>query len=137
MTRRHLQELTRLRLREAKLLLNNKNYSGAYYLAGYSIECALKACIAKKIRKGEIPDKVFINDCYTHKLTELVRLAGLESYRQTFEKKDISFSVNWAIVKDWNETSRYKIYTAIQATELYNSIISRKGGVLPWIRLYW
>jgi AbiV family abortive infection protein len=137
MTRRHLQELTRLRLREARLLLKNKNYSGAYYLAGYSIECALKACIARKIRKSDIPDKNFLNDFYKHDLKVLVKLAGLEGLRQKLEKINTDFSINWAIVKDWDTISRYNTYTEIQATELYNSIISRKGGVLPWIRKYW
>jgi AbiV family abortive infection protein len=137
MTRRLLQELTRLRIREAKLLLKTKNYSGAYYLAGYSIECALKACIARKIKKGEIPEKNFLNDFYKHDLKVLVRLADLESNRQKLETTNTEFSVNWAIVKDWDTVSRYKTYTEIQASELYNAIKSRKGGVLPWIMLHW
>lgn len=57
MNRKHLHQLTKSRLKEAKLLLDNDYYSGAYYLAGYSIEFALKACISKKIRQSEIPDK--------------------------------------------------------------------------------
>jgi HEPN domain-containing protein len=137
MTRSQLQELTRIRLREAKLLLNSKNYSGAYYLAGYSVECALKACIAKKIRKSGIPDKSFIYNFFQHDLRVLVKLAGLEGLRQKLEKINTDFSVNWGIVKDWDSISRYNVYTEIQATELYNSIISRKGGILPWIRKHW
>lgn len=137
MTRRHLQELTRLRLREAKTLLKSDNYSGAYYLAGYSIECALKACIARKIKKSEIPDKGFINNCYQHDLKALVKLADLESDRKKLEERNSDFAVNWALIKDWNTISRYQIFTKTQALELYNSITTRKGGVLPWIRLHW
>jgi hypothetical protein len=37
------QKLATIRLAEEKILLRNKQYAGAYYLAGYSIECALKA----------------------------------------------------------------------------------------------
>ena len=32
----------KLRLREAKLLLDAKDWDGAYYLAGYAVEFALK-----------------------------------------------------------------------------------------------
>ncbi len=137
MTRNNLQQLTRLRLGEAKLLLDNQNYSGAYYLSGYSIEYALKACISRKIRQSEIPDKKFINDCYTHNLKDLVKLAGLEGDRTTLERSNANFASNWAIVKDWNESARYKTFNQVQATELYSSITSQSGGILSWIRQYW
>ncbi|MDQ2751547.1 MAG: HEPN domain-containing protein [Bacteroidota bacterium] len=137
MTRKNLKQLTLLRLREAKLLLDNQSYSGAYYLSGYSIEYALKACISRKIHASEIPDKKFISDCYTHNLKDLVKLAGLENDRATLERSSVNFASNWAIVKDWNEVARYKTFTHIQATELYTSITSRSGGILSWIRQYW
>jgi HEPN domain-containing protein len=47
MNRADLQQLAELRITEAKVLLDNGFYAGAYYLAGYAVECALKACIAK------------------------------------------------------------------------------------------
>lgn len=137
MTRDHLKQLTRLRLREARLLLNNNNYSGAYYLIGYSVECSLKACISRRMRQNEIPDKKLINECYTHNLKDLVRLANLEPQRLALEIANANFAANWAIVKDWNETSRYKTFTQIEAQELYNSITTRSGGILQWIRQYW
>ena len=118
-------------------MLSNGNYSGAYYLCGYAVECALKSCISKKINQSEIPDKKFINDCYTHNLKDLVKLAGLENARNVLERNDANFAASWAITKDWNETGRYNIFTQIQAQELYNSITSRRGGILSWIRLYW
>jgi HEPN domain-containing protein len=137
MNRRQLQQLSRIRIRETRTLLNNGNFSGAYYLAGYSIECAIKACISRSIRQSEIPDKKFIQDCYTHNLRDLVRLAGLENYRATLERTNTNFAANWAIVKEWKETSRYLTFTQTQARELYNSITSRNGGILRWIRQYW
>jgi HEPN domain-containing protein len=45
--RNGLQDLSKVRLKEATALLNLRMYDGAYYLAGYAVECALKACIAK------------------------------------------------------------------------------------------
>ena len=57
MDRKDLQTLSRVRLKEATSLLNLGFYDGAYYLAGYAVECALKACIAKGTRRYEFPDK--------------------------------------------------------------------------------
>jgi uncharacterized protein with von Willebrand factor type A (vWA) domain len=62
------QQLARLRLDEAKLLARENQASGAYYLGGYAIECALKARIAKQFRANEIPDRALVNRVYTHDL---------------------------------------------------------------------
>jgi HEPN domain-containing protein len=51
MNRTDLQQLAELRIKEARILLDGDSYSGAYYLAGYAIECALKACIAKRTKE--------------------------------------------------------------------------------------
>nr|WP_232251424.1 hypothetical protein [Oscillatoria acuminata] len=45
-----------MRLKELEVLLNHRQYSGAYYLSVYVIECALKACITRKTRKFDYPD---------------------------------------------------------------------------------
>jgi len=39
--RKKLQNLAKLRLQDAKALLGRRRWSGAYYLCGYVIECAL------------------------------------------------------------------------------------------------
>lgn len=57
MDRKGLQELSNVRLKEAKALLKVGMADGAYYLAGYAVECALKACIAKETRRYDFPDK--------------------------------------------------------------------------------
>jgi HEPN domain-containing protein len=46
MHRNDLMRLSRLRIREARVLLEAGEFPGAYYLAGYAVECALKACVA-------------------------------------------------------------------------------------------
>src|SRR5882762_8203261 len=68
------QQLAESRLAEARLLLANGLPSGAYYLAGYAIECALKAIIAADFRATEIPDPKYVRDIYTHDLSALFRL---------------------------------------------------------------
>jgi HEPN domain-containing protein len=56
-TRKELEALSRIRLREAEALARLGMSDGAYYLAGYCVECALKACIAKATQRQEFPDK--------------------------------------------------------------------------------
>jgi len=47
-------------------------------LAGYALECTLKADIAKQVKQFDFPDKKLANDSYTHKLTDLVITTGLK-----------------------------------------------------------
>lgn len=74
------KKLSEFRLEEAKILYKEKKFSGAYYLAGYSIELALKAAICKKFKSGTIPDKKFVNDLYTNDLEKLMALSSLKSH---------------------------------------------------------
>jgi hypothetical protein len=73
MNRNDLQKLAKIRVKDAKVLLDNGRFEGAYYLLGYSVECALKACIAKQINRHEFPDKELAQKVYTHKLSELLK----------------------------------------------------------------
>ena len=131
MKKRLLELLVTERLKEGKLLLDKRCFSGAYYLSGYVVECSLKACIAKQINLHEIPDKSFVNEFYVHDLNRLIKLADLEEYRKKEKKDNKDFQENWSIVKDWNESARYKEWTEVEATELYKAIVNQKGGVLP------
>jgi HEPN domain len=63
--RKDFQELAKVRLKEANALFRLGLYDGAYYLAGYAVECALKACIAKGTRRYEFPDKKRVEDSYS------------------------------------------------------------------------
>ncbi len=47
--KRRLQKLAEIRLKDAQALLGRKRWFGAYYLSGYAIECALKACLLKHL----------------------------------------------------------------------------------------
>jgi hypothetical protein len=47
MNRNHFRQLAEVRIEEALVLFAQGLYDGAYYLAGYAVECGLKACIAK------------------------------------------------------------------------------------------
>jgi HEPN domain-containing protein len=137
MNRADLQKLPRIRLREAKILLDNGCYEGAYYLAGYAVECALKACITKQIQKYDFPEKKLVNDIYTHNLNRLMELAGLKSDYDG-RKADTEFENNWTTVKDWDEGKRYEYgMTAAKAKDYYLAVVNRQNGIMPWIRKWW
>ncbi len=77
MKRQDFQELATIRLKEARVLLEARCWEGAYYLGGYVVECALKACIAKQTEQYDFPDKKRVNDSHTHDLQELIRVGQL------------------------------------------------------------
>lgn len=137
MDRYDFQNLARIRTREARALIKQKHYNGAYYLLGYSIECGLKACIAKKTKKYEFPDKKAVIKSYTHKLQELIEAAGLSSKLALEIQNDKVFGVNWATIKDWSEESRYEVHDDKKTKDMYLAVSDRKHGVLKWIRQYW
>jgi len=126
-----------MRRREALALLKKGLFSGCYYLSGYVVECGLKACIAKKVRKHEFPDKETVNQSYTHNLVQLLGIAGLEIKFKEKALRSKQFEVNWSTIKDWSENSRYEVINEKKAKDMYKALINRKDGVLQWIKLYW
>lgn len=137
MNRNDLRMLALTRLREAKVLLANGEYSGAYYLAGYVVECALKACIAKHTKRHDFPDKKRADKSWTHLLNDLVGLAGLTDSLNIETQADPAFSRNWANVVRWKEDSRYAINGEPEAVDLIKAISDRRHGVLRWLRQHW
>src|SRR6185503_16460235 len=106
--RSDLQTLSELRLGDAQALLEAGRLEGAYYLLGYAVECALKSCIAKRIREFDFPDKRLANECYVYDLSKLVTVAGLKTRLEQEEKRSEAFALNWWMVKQWSEDARYE-----------------------------
>ena len=139
MNRTDLQQLAEDRTIDAKALLDAGRWSGAYYLAGYSVECALKACIAKQTSLHDFPDKSFAQEVFTHDLMKLVDLAGLKLQLQldTTPVANPKLGVNWQLAKKWNEKSRYDQMPQTIAERLFEAVTDPTNGVLPWIKLFW
>lgn len=136
-TRSDLRALARLRIKEAKILVKNKSYSGSYYLAGYGVECALKACIAKKTRRSEFPDLETVKRSYQHIPEGLVSAAGLKIDLENKISQDRHFAARWAIVAQWKPESRYEIKSQREAEGFLEAITDGGKGVLRWIEQYW
>lgn len=137
MDRYHFQRLAGLRLQEARVLLRNGKFEGCYYLSGYAVECALKACICKLTRRYDFPDRDFARAVYVHNLTDLLRLAKLEQAMTEDAARNREFRLNWAIVRRWNEESRYGTPSQRDADEMFQAVSNRSAGVVRWLRRHW
>ena len=138
MNRREFKQLAKVRLEEAKSLLDRGHFDGAYYLSGYVVECALKACIAKLTKKDDFPPtRRFVEESYTHQLGTLVKTARLEEQLEQEEIKDRDFESNWARVKRWTEQSRYERHSETESRELFTAIAEKEHGVLQWVKRFW
>lgn len=138
MNKNDLEELVDIRIKEAKALLDAENYQGAYYLAGYSLECAIKACIAKQVQQYDFPNLELAKNSYSHKLLDLLGVAGLKQKLGDKERLDANFQLNWAVAKDWNEKARYECKVEAQkAKDLYYAITDNHSGVLAWLKTFW
>jgi HEPN domain-containing protein len=119
-------------------LLKSGHYPGAYYLMGYAVESALKACVAKQVKRYDFPNKKLANEVFTHDLGTLMRGAGLWVPFEAEMKANPPLQLNWAIVKDWSVEDRYEVtVTEPEAADLYSACTARNNGVLPWIKGRW
>jgi len=89
MNRSDFQQLADVRIDEAAVPLAQGKFDGAYYLAGYAVECGLKACIARLTSQDDNPPKPkFIHDYYSHEIEKLVKTAGLTAQRDADSAAD-------------------------------------------------
>lgn len=139
MNRTELQQLSSERIEDARALLAAQQWSGAYYLAGYALECALKSCVLAYIERTGIifEDKKYAERCWTHDIEELLRQAGLKAESDRVTATNPVHSRFWFIAKDWSETSRYRISTQFQAETLFQALTDPTDGVLQWVKTYW
>ena len=143
MYRKDFQKLATERLSDARILFDGGRFDAAYYLAGYAVECALKACIAKRSRHHQFPVSPEIaRDIYTHDFNRLLKAAGLTRSVEATKEADSKLKVNWdGIVKDWNPKSRYdRNGTRVgkkKAEDMINAVADPDHGVLQCLRTDW
>lgn len=142
MDRKTLQRIAKARLKDAKALLGRKRWSGAYYLCGYAIECALKSYLLRYLGEsaaifGELGYLKKLAECWTHDLVKLVNLAGLDVEFGKAQAANPALENFWKATKDWKETSRYEEKTEVQARALYEAVSHNPDGVFRWIQSRW
>lgn len=133
-----LRNLAYSRLEEARILVENEQWAGAYYMTGLGVECALKSCLAGAVKEYDFPDKDFVNAMYVHNLERLFRLnGGLWSALQTDMTHDTRLGINWNTVKDWDDSKRYNVVEELEARELYGATTEPGSGMIVWIKGKW
>jgi|SRR5215471_11630024 len=137
LTKVDLEALATTRLEDAILLLRAGRSSSAYYLAGYAVELALKACVAKTFQPNAIPDKAFVNEIYTHSLEKLLSMAGLLQLFSADSRTDPQLGAAWGIASKWTESSRYLLWDSISASSLISAIADPDHGVFQWVKRHW
>jgi HEPN domain-containing protein len=138
-TRKELQALANLRLREAEALFSAGLYDGCAYLCGYVVEIALKARICAILGVNEYPEKGSrLKDAFrTHVFDDLKLLAGME---HEFSATRPVLLSNWSIASKWKPERRYDApgsYDRAEAEEILNAIRAKPDGVLEWISSRW
>jgi HEPN domain-containing protein len=135
--RSRLHELANRYVNDAEVLLQNRRWASAYYLVGYAVECALKACLAKQRPQHDFPDRSESKQWYTHELRDLLKMAGLQVALEIDQTSD-SLRANWTkVVSTWRPESRYYQQTQPMAAEMFRAVSDTKEGVLQWLKQHW
>jgi len=118
---------------DARVLLAEERFTGAYHAGGLALECALKARIAKLTVAGEFPDRDRTRQALEHNPSKLLGAAELLAMQRT----DVSptFQSNWATVKDWTVDSRYDPSpNPVTVKAFLDALDDPTDGVLQWVR---
>jgi hypothetical protein len=139
-SKKTLKELIDQKLKDADVLVANRRYATAIYIAGYALELALKLKICKifKFAQGFPENKIEfdvyqnsvksqllladtitqIKDIRNHDLNKLLFYSGVEY------KIKLHYLNNWNLVVGWNPEMRYKVQKVLksEATNNVNAV---------------
>ena len=138
MNRGDFQQFAEEHLRNAKALLDAGLYSGAYYMCGYVVECALKACICRRTKQFDFYPKPSIHRlAWSHEIKDLIEASGLKGEFDRARQEDKDLDVNWKSVEGWKADSRYETHSQNDAQRLFDAISNPDHGVLSCIKQNW
>ena len=138
MNRSDFQELSELHLQHAKALLDAQLYSGAYYMCGYVVECALKACVCKRTNQDDFyPRPKEAQKAWGHDRKDLIGLADIVEKIEGDRRADNTLDIYWREVGGWTVESRYEKRSQREAENLYDAVSHPVHGVLACIKRHW
>jgi hypothetical protein len=138
LNRVEFQQLSELHLQHAKALLDAKLYSGAYYMCGYVVECALKACICKRTNQDDFyPHPKEAHKAWSHDRKDLIGLADIVEKVEDARRADNTLNIYWREVEGWTVESRYEKHSQREAENLYDAVSHPVHGVLACIKRHW
>ncbi len=122
----------------AESLLNAKLFDAAYYLAGYSVECLLKAIICKRLGPNEYPPPNVNSTHYTHLVKKLTETAGIEKDLEYEKERCSELRNSYMVLKDWDpKTLRYESSPLGEKKAInYIDEIKNKKGFFKWLNKY-
>ena len=136
-SREELIELAEAKVSDARVLFGEGRHSNAFYLFGYGVEIGLKACIARQFKTATIPDRNLTNRIFTHKLGDLVNLAGLGQSFEARRRDDVVFAAHFDVVLTWSEEARYEMIDRVRSEAMYAAFDDEEHGVWTWLRERW
>lgn len=75
---------------------------------------------------------------YTHNLTQLLEVSGVKVEFEEATRGNEALRVNWSVIKDWSETSRYALdVTEQSAQDMLVAVSDEATGMLPWLKKQW
>lgn len=138
MNRNDFQSLAELHLRHAKSLLDAGLYSGAYYMCGYAVECAWKACICARTNQYDFwPHPKEAGKAWSHDFDNLIEAAQREQEFKAARCADRALDINWGTVGNRTEASRYEPRGRKEAEDLLAAVSDVDHGVLSCIKRFW
>ena len=131
-----LRKIANTRLKDAKILHENKSNDGALYLCGYAIELGLKAVITKNLSSSRqlsynhIPSTkeefAIVQKITNHKLDELLGLVP----SNIVQKIKTKYLAEWSLVQKWNPEMRYAPIRGASAKKEAGEVIKAVERIL-------
>jgi len=141
MTRKELQKIAIIRLKESKTLYDNGLYDGAVYLCGYVVESALKARICRHLQMKEYLDTGDMKNVFlSHNFDRLLFLSGLKNRINLANRRGTNLFRNWSLLTTWTPDMRYAsvgTYNQQYAEDLIKALEDGSDGFLVWIKKLW
>ena len=142
-----IRGLAILRLEEAEILVRNNKPDGAFYLAGYSVELALKAKIAERLGISSLfADRLLETEKFpepdglrrlvkTHNVGLLLVLSGLRPAYIQAKATSRTFAKFDQLLLSWSEQLRYRLPGQVSTQDVQDFIhfLGNQNGLLQWI----
>ena len=129
-SKKNLRELVGQKLKDADILIANRRYASAIYIAGYAIELALKLKICKIFKFAHrFPENKTEFIFYQNSVKSQLRLAGTITQIKDIRNHDLNkllfysgvevqvklnFLDEWNLACSWDPEMRYKIQKVLK-----------------------
>jgi HEPN domain-containing protein len=129
----HWEKKAKEELAAARALAGKRLWSAAYYHAGMAIEFAIKWRIMHASRMNRWPSRQERRDLYSHDLTALAALAGLEHALLDEIAAGTDLGTSWLVAKDWSIETRYdpRPFPPREARDMLRAVDTM--GLLKWL----